>query len=589
MVPYWLAAFFLLVVAVLTNLTFEERQCEKEIARDATAIDRFVDISVRLHTVVADPDGEVLLEGKPPMRIVKTRELGGMLDTKAGALVPVSPLLLDPVVWFCSEQQEGVLFPRDGEPPAQWIEGSEGSGKTTVLSMWHYLQWLSHLGEGREGLQTAPTNLRLGLVKREICKLWRHTWFRYVERDEFVGFELADGSAIRMVSTHRQSEADGSRIQGFNASWAGRDEGQDQIDVHEDIESRGRSCRDGIYPQISTSTVKDNSEYRSLKDRIFGSGEWKRKELLVCRSINGTLDFEMVSPFITRTFVESKKRTMSVREFRRRFFAEDQLPELAVYYEWIAARNLQRIAHGSLDVTAAILSAYSSYICPGARFTLAAGHDPGVIYNTTEVARLQIVDLVPRWVVVGEFQTKQTTALEHARLFREYVCDTFGVEHRINDRFGNSKPDPESSKIATFVDPHGKGEAQTDYQTVYGAFQAHGLDVFSPAPMSGRIKRSARIEMVNRLMGGTAAAPGVARLIVAKDAKGNAAAPKLIESFERLIKRPGDDNPEGAQKKDEADRTHAPAALSYLLWPFEQQAITEATVKAALEEFRRRV
>jgi hypothetical protein len=40
-------------------------------------------------------------------------------------------------------------------------------------------------------------------------------------------------------------------------------------------------------------------------------------------------------------------------------------------------------------------------------------------------------------------------------------------------------------------------------------------------------------------------------------------------------------------KKDAADPTHPPAALGYLLWPFEQEAITAHTVKIALAEARR--
>jgi hypothetical protein len=587
LLPWWLGALVIFLVAVLTNLTFQERQYEKEIGGDVTAADRFIDISVRLHTVVSDPNGQILIEGKPPLRIVKTRELGGMLDTKARVLVPIDRALLSPREWFCSVEQDEILFGGAGKAPAQLVEGSEGSGKTTVLAQWHYIQWLSHLGEGREGLQTAPTNLRLGLVKREIGKLWRPEWYRYVTRKDFVGYELIDGSAIRMVSTHRQSEAGGSPIQGFNASWAGADEKQDQIEVHDDIEARGRDSRDGVFPQLATATVKDSTEYRKLKERITSGGAWRKRELLVCRSINGSLEFEMVSPFITRAFVEAKKLTLSVREFRRRFFAEDMPPELAVYYEWLRARNLRAIGSDARDVTSAILSPYGSYMSPGARFTLAAGHDPGAIFNTTEVARLLVIDAVPRWVVVGEFQTKQTTALEHARLFREYVCDTFDVERRLTGPDGNFFHDPESSKIATFVDPHGKGEAQTDYQTVYGAFQANGMDVFNPAPMTGRIKRSARIEMVNRLLGGTAAAPGVARILIAKAPNGDPAAPRLVEAFERLIKRPGDDNPEGARRKDEDDRTHAPAALGYLTWPFEQQALTQFTVAAAMDAARK--
>ena len=121
----------------------------------------------------------------------------------------------------------------------------------------------------------------------------------------------------------------------------------------------------------------------------------------------------------------------------------------------------------------------------------------------------------------------------------------------------------------------------------HGAFQAAKLDVLSPAGITGKIKRKARVEMVNRLLG---AANGVARLVVAKDERGNTLAPELVSAFESMVKRPGDDDPEGVRRKDEDDKTHAPAALGYGLWSFEQQAITETTIAAArAAAWRRRV
>jgi hypothetical protein len=576
----------LLGFLVISNTTYRKRKQERAIVDDrlehyaGSAEPRFVDMRVILKVVVADPNGERIWRGRPKLRIVREHRIGFVWDTKARRSAGWS-FSSAPLVWFASEKQAAILFERSA--PAQLVEGSEGAGKTTVLAMWHFIQWVRHAGEGREGLQTAPTNMRLGLVKREIRKLWRPEWYRYATRQDFVGFELVDGSAIRMVSTHKQSAADGSPIQGFNSSWGGRDETQDQTEAHEDIESRGRAARDGVFPQLCTATVKDSAAYRNLKSKVAESHEWSVCQLLMCRSLDGTLDnIEMMTPFVAKAFVEAKKKSMSAREFRRRYFAEDLMPELAVYYEWLRTRNLQPLPNiGAFNVTPQILAPYQSYMAPGSRFSLAAGHDPGVIYNTSVVARLMVVGGLPQWRVVGEFQTKQTSAIDHARQFREYLAKTFDVERRIRDRSGNLRPDPESSKVATFVDPHGRGEGKTDYQTVYGAFQAVGMDVFNPAPHNGFVKRSARVDMLNRLLGGTAAQQGVPRLVVNENAPGEPAAPVLVRSFEQLVKRPGDENPEGFQRKDETDMTHAPSALAYLLWSFEQQHITEHTVKAA--------
>ena len=138
-----------------------------------------------------------------------------------------------------------------------------------------------------------------------------------------------------------------------------------------------------------------------------------------------------------------------------------------------------------------------------------------------------------------------------------------------------NRPTVDGPLAITFCDPHGKGEGQTDYQSVYMAFQKEGLDVFDPAPVTKRIKRRARIEMVNRLLG--AQAP---RLVVAH-VHGTPVAPRLVEALKSLQKRPGDDDPEGTQRKDINDQTHAPCAASYCLWPFEQEALTASTVAMA--------
>ena len=45
--------------------------------------------------------------------------------------------------------------------------------------------------------------------------------------------------------------------------------------------------------------------------------------------------------------------------------------------------------------------------------------------------------------------------------------------------------------------------------------------------------------------------------------EGEPIAPVLVDAFETLEKREGEDDPEGVRPKDETDKTHAPAALGY--------------------------
>ncbi len=569
---------------MMTSDSLLERKLEQDLVDRVQSVDRYVDASVLLHVVTAahisgaktvDVNGRTLY-------VLRTHARGGIIDTKL-AKPTIVGFSDTPREWTCSEEQETALF-HTGPTLAQLIYGSEGAGKTTLLCMWHFWRWTQHIGEHREGGQAAPTLARLGLVRQEMLSLFGSDWGRYVSRDEFEGMEMCDGSRIRFKYTKEQSKASGSPWQGFNLSWCGRDEMQDQgIEVHGHIESRGRAAGPDGYQQLATATAKDDSEWRELRDIVLappadGSHpRWIKRSLSIFRS-----------PFIDPKFIADKRVSMSAREFLRRYGdpitgeVSDLPPELAVYYGWLRSRNLVALPQIATDVTTAVLSGYRSFVRPGARFSLLAGHDPGVIYNTTELFRLIMFGNVPTWTVVGELQTKQTTVHEHARLLAQYLRDTFNVE------FKPSKHEPNpGSKCLVFCDPHGKGEGQTDYNSVYGAFQKEGLDTFNPAPMSGRIKRSARIEMMNRLLGGSAEDKAPPRLVIATDQQGRPVAPKLVEAFEALKKKAGDDDPEGSQRKDIDDKTHGPAATAYGLWMFEQEALTESTMKVALAEARR--
>lgn len=572
---------------LLTSLTHLERTLERRLTDATQVFNRYVDASVRLNVVEQDENGTELVEGKPKLRIATkpdgtpwTETHGGWIDTKRTPPQIVTHNAegkkLKPGPgrdWYLSRDQYAAVRHTDPAALGQLVYGSEGAGKTRALAMWHYFRWLDHIGQQREGGQTAPTATRLEFVRKEMFLLFGRDWYRYRSADAV--FVMCDGTRIQLVSTYRQSKDQGSPIQGFNWSWCGRDEAQDQVDVHEDIESRGRSAPSGLYWQLATATAKDDSAWRELRDVLLASGCWVKRALSIFRS-----------PFTAAKFLADKAKTISPREFLRRYGnpktqeVGDLPPELAVYYGWDRARNLVAKPQIATDVTTVVLAGYQSYVRPGARFTIAAGHDPGVIFNTTTIWKLLMFGNVPTWVAVDELQTKQTTARQHAKALREKLQNDHHVEFA------------DSSKCAVFIDPHGKGEAQTDYQSVYMAFQKEGLDAFSPAPMTGKISRKARVEMMNRLLGGAAQLDGdeiksePARLVIAQ-VGGRPAAPHLVAAFEQLKKRPGDDNAEGTQRKDEDDKTHAPASAAYCLWPFEQEAFTENTVRLALAEARR--
>lgn len=561
---------------MLTRVSYRIKRSQRRIDQGVHRPNRFVDMGVTLRVVRMDlANGKELLGGAPPLVVLREHRLGGIVDTARTKKHPRATYVgpsKDPTVWFCSEDQERILLHGEDIKPRLLVYGSEGAGKTATMAMWQFLRILETIGAGLEAGQTAPTQLRLKMFKDAAREFWHPRWYRFKE-DAGVYF-FHDGSRIQLVSTHQQSVAEGSRVQGFNWARVGSDELQDHCDKDADIEMRGRKAPGGIYRRFATATAKDSSEWRSFRNACDATGLWEISHLLALRS-----------PFQWPRFWEEKKKTLDPREYRRRILAQDVGVELAVYYGWSRTAtehptepsrtrpgNLVRLPRIATDVTAAILLQYQSYVRPGSRFSLAIGHDPGNIYSTSVICRLVMFDQVPTWVVVGELQTKQTTAREHAALLRQLLQREFYCEL------------PGGSKAAIFADPHGRGESQTDYQTVYMAFQAEGLDVFSPASITGRIKRTARVGMMNRVL---CDAYGTVRCVVATDETGRPVAPVLVDAFESLEKAPGDDDPEGSQRKDRADKTHSPAALGYMLWPFEQEALTGDTVKRALQAARK--
>ncbi|HEY1813006.1 MAG TPA: hypothetical protein VGG74_11735 [Kofleriaceae bacterium] len=548
-------------VGVFSDLTWRKRKQERALRDDEIAAGRFIDVGVVLRTVVADPNGAELLPGRPPLRIVRERAFGGLLDTRVRPPRLIGPSRT-PVIWHCSEDQEQVLV-HDGPELGQLVYGSEGGGKTTVLVMWHYLRWLEHLGERREGLQTAPTQKRLGLVRAELEKMWPREWYRYVARKDFEGYELCDGTRLRMVSTHRQSESQGSPIQGFNSSWAGRDEMQDQVEVHEDIQNRGRAAKRGRYKQLGTATAKHNSAWRSLRSMLLASGKWTKRVLDIARS-----------PFVAPQFIEDAKAVMSAREFARRFKFDDLQPELATYPAWNRDKNTIRVPDYWQDVTAAELARW------GANRAALGGHDPGALFDVTEMLRAYRVPGRVRvvWVVFDEITTERTTTEQHV----DTVITRIRADHRLNllardPATGAYKTTKDGPCLYVRADPYGNNDSKPD-RSCYTIWRNAGVTV-EPAAYSvdgdgpGRVPKDAGIEVVNTLL---CSAAGERRLFVALDERGQPVAPRLVEALE-TSERDSDGKAE-THKKDRKDLSHWPAALRYALWFIERPRLQLASV-----------
>lgn len=550
--------FIALVALVVTmtahNTTFAKRRIARELAAEVDALDRFVDIGVRLSTVVADPNGAELIAGKPRLRVVGSRVFGGILDTRLATPRLVGPSRA-PLDWYCSVPQLPVILHADTDPLGQLIYGSEGAGKTTALAMWTYLRWLESLGQRVEGGITSPTETRLQLVLHELVRLFPAHWFTYRAAESVM--QMIDGTRLRLISTYQQSAALGSRIQGFSWSFSGSDEFQDSLDVADDIESRGRAARHGRYKQLRTATAKDSPDWRTVRDQLDRARDANGNPLWVRRTLLGT-----ESPFVHPSFWAAKRATMSAREASRRLDAKDVGPERATYPSWSREHNLIDLPDlGWQDVTADELRTH------GHNCTVLVGTDPGTLCDVSlflKAYRTHAKQQRPTWVVLDELTTEGTTEI-HVRALLDLVrerwrCNLLGRDGRRVDG---------GPQILVRADPAGNTDNRPD-KSIYTQFRGQQI-LIKPAAYNadgddhGRVPRDPGIEVVNTLL---CNALQERRLFVARKPNGAPVAPKLVhalETAERDLAGKAD-----TQRKGANDVSHWPAALRYALWSIER-------------------
>ncbi len=561
-------------VAMISNLGYRKRKQERAILLDkvdeyVTSVEsgRFVDIGVTLKTVVADDEGEELIEGKPRIRVVRSKTYGGILDRKRGEIVGPTR---NPVTWYCSQDQERVILHSDDEPLGQLVRSSEGGGKSTAIAQWLYFRWLELLAEDREIGVACPTEKRIDLVQVEVFKLWPKHWYRYRVAQKLM--ILADKTRIRFVSTTQTSAKGGAPIQGYNFSAAAQDELQDQVDAFDDVGSRGRSApfRDGrhCYKQIASCTAKEDPHFRGLCKRILSANDKHGNPLWVERKMLIT-----DSPFVSKDFLEQKRATTHEREFRRRFLAEDLPPESRLYFNFSAKESIRPIPLGARKITSIVLRAKTG----NPRHALLAGHDPGTAKSATifldayEVPQVEkIVQPDGRvtlrrymqgpvwWVraeIFGKHQTTEQSGLAIVARAKMFGC--------------NVRDDGELVHVR--AQPFGQAEDKPDLN-LYRIFKRVGLDVKAAqyradGTGTGPIKKDVRIDMLNRMFCDT---NGLRWLFIECNDKGEPVAPKLVESLETAER--DEHGRAETERKDAHDKSDCPAALGYALWPFEKES-----------------
>lgn len=523
-------------------------------ARELCSDHRYVDFGVRLFTVEQDPGGAEAIPGRP--RVVRTRDpedFGGIFDVRLGQWHDESA---NPVVWYASEEQRRLVLHGSDLADKIICRGAEGAGKTRgVVAPWALLRsMLDFAGQGVEIGATAPTMRRLETLRIALFEKMPPEWYSWRQRDGLL--HLHCNVNLRLLSTHRTSEAEGSPVQGFDwVAWIG-DEGQDQLHAMDDIRARGRRAPGGRYRQMMSVTVKDSPEYRAFEDK------WAASPNSAVVPLSG-----FTNPFVAAEHWENLRQTLSERAYRRRVLAENVGSEHVTYHAWDRAQNLRPIPMlGAEDVTRQVLAPW------GQNISVLVGHDPGKLCDVSLILKAYAVRGValPVWWVVDEVTTEQTTTEQHvaallARLRTRWGCNQLDWKGRVAEDGATAlvRADPYSDS--------GNDEQRPD-KSVYTIFRREGLRILPAATKpsttvnsAARIPKEAGIDMINDLL---CSASGVRRLLVACDEQRQPSAKKLVAALE-TSERDAAGKAE-TQKKDKSDVSHWPAALRYALWELER-------------------
>jgi hypothetical protein len=595
------ALAFLFGVAVLSDLTWAERRQTKEI--EALTATDYVDMGIKLIVVEADPNGQPIVPGNTEkMRIVGDPIIrGGIVklyrdeDGKPAAQIVAKSR--NPVVWFVSQAQADLTV-HDGSCPWVLVQGSEGSGKTTVLAMWVAFRVLEHIGTANEIGLTAPTHGRLAHAMKKIRDHWPSRWYHFNKTDKRYTFHA--GPIVQMVSAAQRSAEGGSSGQGFDFVAQGGDEWQDHYgnSFEADMIARGRGAPDmrrpdgsiapKWYPRLLTSTFKDDTGWRDFRAATEkNTRDWHVAKLL-----------GLESPFIGSEHWERFRRGVTLREYQRRVLAMDVGPERQLYYAWRRqvvndnARplpgNLRPLPLNAIDVTRRELSRY------GRNLGLLLGHDPGKRQHVTEVLKAYEfpsdrrrkdasgapLPALVRWFVVDEITSPECTVEVHVDHVLRRVREKFGCL-QTDWRGGRADDTP---GVVVRIDPHTNSGDEHPGRTVYTQWRAAGFTVFAAAYNSQTkkptpIKVEERVDLLNTLLCNV---DNERRLFVLSDEGGtNPVAPELVKAFETMER-----NEQGDaewERKDASDRSHWPSAVAFGVFSIEKPRIEAYRNRAAQE------
>lgn len=602
------------LLAMFTSVAAAERREDKHLAQMSRV--EYVDMDIELRIVEKDEvNGTPLVPGNSQ----KLRWVNRDNPIRRGGIVKISYVngerraeivrrSKNPVVWWVSREQADLIL-HDGAQPYVLVQGSEGSGKTTVLVMWLAFRVLEHIGHDRMIGLTAPTTGRLRIVQDEIVKYWPRRWYHFSTVDKRFTFHA--GPKVQMVSAVQRSAAGGSPFQGLNLVAHGGDEWQDHHQLEADSIARQRSAPDMLrpdgkvaanwYPRLFTSTFKDAPVWRDFRAAVNDNKQDWHVALLL--GLN--------SPFVSAAHWEKFKRGVTLREYQRRVLAMDVGPERQLYYTWSRFEvdndnvplpgkipgSLRPLPLGAVDVTRRELTRF------GPNVGILIGHDPGkrqhvsVFLKAYEfpgpVPRDAIGRPLPplvRWFVVDEVTSDvygaDTPEKEAGPVTVERHIEF--VVNRLRSKWKCQLKDPytggpsaNSPTALCRIDPHTNSGDEHPGRTVYSQWRNAGIQTLAAAynPKTQAptpIKVEERVDLLLTLLRNT---EGERRLFVLLQDNGKAAAPRLVEAFESMER---DESGRAEwEPKSKLDKSHWPSATAFAVWIIEKPRVDAWRARAA--------
>jgi hypothetical protein len=274
------------------------------------------------------------------------------------------------------------------------------------------------------------------------------------------------------------------------------------------------------------------------------------------------------NPFVDRSYWDRLRKGLSPRQWAQRVLSQEQPPERATYPGFRRPTHIKpRPLVGAPDITRAVTGGWDYLV----------GHDPGKLYDVSEILKCYEVGGERYWWVIDELTTERTTIADHVVTLRTRFNERWGAQYLRKTPEGLLKLDTSYPRVLVRVDPHGTTEGTADV-AVRKYFVKEGFDAkfaayrdsmnVATAGKAAVIHRETRIELVNSLLLNAA---GETRLYIDVDDRGNVVAPELAKSLQ-MSERDVYGRAE-VERKGENDRSHWPCAVAFALYSYERVRI----------------